>query len=254
MFNLIKYEYRRNLSMIVAMLSALMLLQGFFLFAIFKKDVDLVIPAASLMVFAASMCVLGMLVYSVALYSRELNAKTSYLTFMTPNTPAKILGSKLLAALLLGLVFALILSALAAWDFALLTKTFPEIELSRVIVEELLRNMATTDLATILTTIAAMGVGFLINFFTFVVVAYLAITLSATVLQNAKLKKLVSFVFFVAIMALLQWGVSLLPTDYSGTDLTQALLSAWPQYAVYLVVIVASFALSAWLLEKKVSL
>ena len=36
MFNLIKYEYRRNLSMIVAMLGALMLLQGFFLFAIFK--------------------------------------------------------------------------------------------------------------------------------------------------------------------------------------------------------------------------
>jgi len=74
------------------------------------------------------------------------------------------------------------------------------------------------------------------------------------VLQNAKLKKLAGFVFFVAIQALLQWGVSHIPVDYSGRDLTQALLAAWPQHAVYLAVIVASFALSAWLLEKKVSL
>jgi ABC-2 type transport system permease protein len=254
MIKLMKYEYRRNLAMIVAMLGSLSLLECFYLYATYKKDVNLVIPATMLMVFAASMCVLGMLIYSVALYSRELNSKTSYLTFMTPNTPARILGAKLLAALLLGFAFALIISALAAWDIALLTRTFPEIDLVRVIMEEVLRNMAATDLATILTTVAAMGISFLINFFTFVVVAYLAITLSATVLQNAKLKKLAGFVFFVAIQALLQWGVSHIPVDYSGRDLTQALLAAWPQHAVYLAVIVASFALSAWLLEKKVSL
>jgi ABC-2 type transport system permease protein len=249
-----KYEYRRNQTSIAMMLSAILLLQGFFLFSVFKKDVNLVIPASMLLIFAASICVLGMLIYSVALYSRELGAKTSYLTFMTPNPVVKILGSKLLSALLLGLFFALILGAFAAWDFTLVAKVFPEIELGRVMMEQMLASLASTDLATILTTISAMGIEFLINFFTVVVVSYLAITLSATALQNKKFKGLVSFLIFVAIMTALQWGTSLLPSGTNHKFLIDALLSAWPKYAVYLCVMVGSFALSAWLLEKKVSL
>ena len=120
--------------------------------------------------------------------------------------------------------------------------------------EQVLQSIATTDLATILTTVAAMGVEFLINFFTVVVVAYLAITLSATALQNKKFKGLVSFVLFLAIMAALEWGTSLLPTGEARDSLVRAMLSAWPRYAAYLGVMVGSFWLSAWLLEHKVSL
>ncbi len=254
MLKLMKYEYRRNLNSIVIMLSAILLLQGFFLFSIFKKDVELVIPAAMLLFVAASICVMGMLIYSVALYSRELGAKTSYLTFMTPNPAVKILGSKLLSALLLGLCYALILGSFGAWDFTLLAKTFPEVQLGRIVMEQVLDNMANTDLATILTTISAMGIEFLINFFTVVVVSYLAITLSATVLQNKKLKGLVSFLIFIAIMTALEWGTSLLPSGTDHNNLMDALLAAWPKYAVYLCVMLGSFVLSARLLEKKVSL
>ncbi len=254
MFKLIKYEYRRNITGIAVMLGAVVLLQGFFLYATLRKDVDLVVAASMLLFFAASICVLGMLIYSVALYSRELSAKTSYLTFMAPNPVAKILGAKLLAALMAGLAFALLLGAFAAWDFSLLARTFPEIQLGQIALEQVLQNIATTDLATILTTVAAMGVEFLINFFTVVVVAYLAITLSATALQNKKFKGLVSFVLFLAIMAALEWGTSLLPTGEARDSLVRAMLSAWPRYAAYLGVMVGSFWLSAWLLEHKVSL
>jgi hypothetical protein len=64
----------------------------------------------------------------------------------------------------------------------------PEIQLGRIALEQVLQSVAATDLATLFTTLAAMGVEFLINFFTVVVVAYLAITLSATALQNKKLR------------------------------------------------------------------
>jgi hypothetical protein len=254
-FKLIKYEYRRNLNGIAIMLGAILLLQGFFLFSIFKKDVNLVIPASMLLIFAASICVLGMLIYSVALYSRELGQKTSYLTFMTPNSAVKILGSKLIAALVLGLFFASVLTAFGAWDISILSRTFPEIELGHIMLEQVLKNMAATDLTTLITTVLAAGVQFLINFFSVVVVAYLAITLSATALQNKKFKGLVSFLLFIGIMTLLQWVVSLLPSaGLNHRDMLDAMMAAWPQYAVYLVVMAGSFWLSAWLLENKVSL
>jgi len=254
MLKLIKYEYRRNLTSIVIMLSAILLLQAFFLYSIVRKDVNLVIPACVLLFIAASICVLGMMIYSVALYSRELGAKTSYLTFMTPNPAVKILAAKLLSALILGIFYAVILGSFAAWDFGLLAKTFPEIQLVQVMMEQFFNQLANMELTTILTTIAAMGIEFLINFFTFVVVAYLAITLSATALQNKKFKGLVTFLIFVAFMTALQWGTSLLPSAENPASVLDAILSTWPKYAVYLGVIAGSFSLSVWLLEKKVSL
>lgn len=254
MLKLIKYEYRRNQTSIVMMLSAILLLQAFFLYAVVRKDVNLVVPACVFLFIAASICVLGMMIYSVALYSRELGQKTSYLTFMTPNPAAKILGSKLLSALILGMIYAGVLGSFGAWDFQLLAKTFPEVQLGRIMMEQLLNQLANTELATILTTIAAMGIEFLINFFTFVVVAYLAITLSATALQNKRFKGLVTFLIFIAIMVALQWGTSFLPSADNPPSVLDALLSTWPKYAVYLCVIAGSFSLSVWLLEKKVSL
>lgn len=256
MLHLIKYEYRRNLSGIVAMLGSIILLQGFFLYAVFRKDVDLVIPASMLLFFAAMLCVLGMLLYSVALYSKELNAKTSYLTFMTPNSSTKILGSKLLAALLLGLFFAAVLLGIAGWDIALLQRAFPQLDLGRIMLEQMLRSMSSTDLQTVLTAVAAIALDFLINFFTVVTIAYLSITLSATVLQNKKFKGFLSSLIFIGLMYALQWGATRLPGTVMLPGLTflDVVLGAWPRYVTYLGVMVGSFALSAWLLEKKVSL
>ena len=254
MIKLMKYEFRRNLTGIVGMLGAILLLQAFFLFAAYKKDVQLVMVASMLLFVAASVCVLGMLIYSVALYSRELGSKTSYLTFMTPNPVARILGSKLISALILGVVFAAILGLFATWDFSILSTVFPELEMGQIILEQMLQNMANTELSTLITTVLAMLIEFLINFFTIVVVAYLAITLSATVLQNKKFKGFVSIIIFFAIMAALEWGTSLLTGDTNHRSLQDALFSAWPKYAVYLVVMSGSFVLSTWLLDNKVSL
>ncbi|MGI6239014.1 MAG: hypothetical protein ACOYI5_05240 [Christensenellales bacterium] len=254
MLKLIKYEYRRNLASIVVALAAILLVQGFFLFSVVSKRTELVIGSSMFLIFTAGISVFGMMLFSVALYSRELNAKTSYLTFMTPNSVTKILGAKLLAALVLGLAFAGMFTLIGIWDYALLSKTFPEIELGREIMEQLFFHMGSTELSVVITTIAAIAVEFLISFFTTVVVAYLAITLAATVLQNKKLKGLVSFVIFVAIMAGLEWGKSKLSTPNTSARLLDAMLRAWPQYAANLCVMVGAFALSARLLDRKVSL
>lgn len=254
MLKLIKYEYRRNLAGIVVMLSGVLLVQAFYLFAIMRKDAEMIASALMLLLFAAFLCGAGILIYSVALYSRELNAKTSYLTFMTPNPVAKILAAKLLAAFLLGIVLVALLVAFAVWDVALLTETYPEFEMSRRLIEQVLPGILNASFPTILTWISMTASLFLISFYTIVMLAYLAITLSATVLQNKRLKGLLSFLVFLGLYAGIQWIVEKLPgVDYE-IGFVSAMLSAWPQYAAYLLVIAGSFILSALLLDKKVSL
>jgi hypothetical protein len=85
-------------------------------------------------------------------------------------------------------------------------------------------------------------------------VAYLAITLSATALQNRKFKGVVSFVLFVALIVALEWGVAQYPDVEYADGLARGLLADWPSYVTFLAAIAGSFALSTYLLEKKVSL
>ncbi|MEG0935725.1 MAG: hypothetical protein RSJ41_09050 [Clostridia bacterium] len=253
MFKLIKYEYRRNLSGIVVMLTALVGLQAYFLLAAAVKSYENVVTAAAVLAACSSFSIFGVLIYSISLYSRELNAKTSYLTFMTPNASAKILGSKLLATLILGCVFALMLCLFAAWDFSIILRVFPELNLAEVMLNQLLANL-NTDLSTVFLIAGSSIVEFLISFFSTVVLAYLAITLSATVFQNKKFKGIVSFLIFALIMVGLNYLTFFLPkyTDYRTVlGMMQAFV---PTALVHLAAMLAAFFLSAYLLDKKVSL
>ncbi len=254
MLKLVKYEYRRNLTGIVAMLGMIALLEGFFLVAIERHELNWVISASMLLFTAAMFSVLGLLIYSVALYSRELNAKTSYLTFMTPNSAYKILGAKLLAALLLGIFFAFVLGGLAVWDFELVRFAYPEIDLMGFMMQRLLESSSSPEIMNILTTVAMLGIEFLVTFFSTVIIAYLAITLSATVLQNKRLKGLLSFILFLVIIVALNYGTSLMSAGRRYWTLREMVIADIPQFAVYLAVSVGAFWLSAWLLDKKVSL
>lgn len=253
MFRLMKYEYRRNLPGIVVMLSVILLAQGYYLFAVIRKEPYVAMGASMLLAFVASLSVLGLLIFSVALYSRELSQKSSYLTFMTPNSMPRILGAKLIAAFLLGVVFAGIISLLAVWDVKLMIASFPDLEMARELAEQF-AQMMNMELSTIITNVLAVAIGFVVNFLAIVMVAYLAITLSATALQNRRLKGIVSFVLFAALIVALEWGVAQYPdVEYSET-LVRGLVADWPKYVTFLAVIAGSFVLSARLLEKKVSL
>jgi membrane-associated HD superfamily phosphohydrolase len=253
MFRLMKYEYRRNLAGIVVMLSILLLAQGYYLFAVMRKEAYMAMGASMILVFISLLCVLGMLIFSVALYARELSTKSSYLTFMTPSSMPKILGAKLIAAFFLGAFFAAVITLFAVWDVRLMIKSFPDLEMARTLAEQF-AQMLNTALSTIITNVVAVAVMSVVNFLSIVMVAYLAITLGATALQNRKLKGLVSFVLFVGLIVLLEWGVAQYPDVQYTDNLLRGLGHDWPTYATFLAVIGGSFALSAWLLEKKVSL
>ena len=253
MLKLMKYEYRRNLTGILVMLSAILGAECYFLWANWRGNVDHVIAASMSLFVVSLLCVAGMLIFSVALYSMELNSKSSYLTFMTPRSSTNILGAKLLAALLLGVFFAALLILLAVWDFSLVERKFPELGLGRMFVDQFLSQMGALGLGEIFRIIATVIVEFLIGFFTTVVVAYLAITVGATLLQNKRFKGILSFLIFIAITLLINWCTSWAKGGRVYTD-SKNVVDWISFYAIYGVAMLGSFGLSAWLLEKKVSL
>ena len=97
----------------------------------------------------------------------------------------------------------------------------------------------------------------LIQFFTMITVAYLAVSLSSTVLQNKKIKGVVSFVLFVVIYVLMSYIAFKLPHLGEGmqaTTMLEAIYAYLPQFTLYLVCMIGSYIGSAALLSKKISL
>ena len=97
----------------------------------------------------------------------------------------------------------------------------------------------------------------LIHFFTLITVAYLAVSLSSTVLQNKKIKGVVSFVLFVVIYVLMSYIAFKLPHLGEGmqaTTMLEAIYASLPQFTLYLVCMIGSYIGSAALLSKKISL
>lgn len=252
MLKLMKYEYRRNITGILVMLGLILAAQGYFLWGVASMSMEHVAIAASLLMMLTGASAAIVMFYSVGLYSKELNAKTSYLTFMTPNSSAKILGAKLLATLLLGLVYAALLGGCLVWDFATMRRLFPEIQFAQAMVDSLLRQVD-TNLSEIVIVIATFAIDFLVNFYATVVIAYLAITISATVLQNRRLKGLLTIILFMAIMAAMIYLISLLPRGGYDT-IAEMLMGTLPNTLISLAFAVGAFLLSARLLTKRVSL
>ncbi|MDO4547504.1 MAG: hypothetical protein Q4D04_05365 [Clostridia bacterium] len=253
MLKLVKYEFRRNLPGIIAIGLCVIAMQTYYLISINNKSPEHTITAAMLLFMATMMAVGVIFIYSISLYSRELASKSSYLTFMTPNSSTKILGAKLLSTLLLGMVIAVTLGAFAVWDITLLSRVFPEIDLYRMLAEQFLRQTE-FSLASIGFAIGIIAIEFLIEFFTTVVLAYLAITLSSTVFQNRKFKGIISAIIFIGLMVLVFYLNSLVSPSFVIVSTMEMFVALGPIFAIDLVFMIAAFMGSAWLLKYKVSL
>ena len=119
---------------------------------------------------------------------------------------------------------------------------------------EMLKIMG-IDVVNIIINIVAGIRSFLIAFFVLISLAYFAITLSSTALQNKKIKGFISVVLFCVLAYATIKISSLLPELYKNPDsLSQALMSSLPATIFQLLMVVACAFGSAVLLDKKVSL
>lgn len=91
---------------------------------------------------------------------------------------------------------------------------------------------------------------------TLVSVSYLSVTLSATVLQQGRLRGVVEAVIFIALMILTSWITNLVGPDETALyrTLREALRALLPSIYLNLAFTAGFTALSAYVLRKKVSL
>ena len=254
MLKLMKYEFRKNRNVLLVIGGGLLLLQLYYMFGCFTKDSGHITAAGVMLVLWSMVCFFTVFILAVSNYSKELNSKSSYLIFMTPNTSFAILFSKMLSILLMGVAIAVIFGFLTVLDLNLLHMAMPEVEDFMTLLNQFLEGMNIHIGAALLSTLSWILM-FLVDFFSIVSVAYLAITLSATFLQNSRLKAPISVAVFLVITYLINRIANLLPLLYPNPQtILESFLAVLPITLFNLAVLAACVFISGKLLDQKVSL
>ena len=219
MFKLIKYEYRKNRTLLLTILGIIAVLEVYFLVSAHlaqkyamidmfsettqRAEVNLAV-SISLLVAASFGTALAVFIMGVAGYSRELNQRTSYLIFMTPQSTLSIVASKLLFTLVTGIAFAALLVGLASMDFPLFMKSIGSDWRGYYNLLDLFMTNNDMSLTGALLTVAFYVCVVFLSIISTVSVAFFAITLSATFMRGKKGHALVSVLLFL----LISWGIS----------------------------------------------
>ncbi len=256
MLTSLKYEFRRNRSSLIVLAVIFALLEGFFLFNIHRDKDSWIAISIVLLVLASIAMYFYVLFSSVSAYKRDIEQKSGYLVFMTPISTYAVIGAKLLCTLITGIGIVVFIGVLAVIDWNILVDNVGGLKFGINLVKQIFKSM-NIPYDQILLGIIAMTLVFLISFYLLVAIAYLAISLSSTILQNKKGKNIISFIFFIALYVIVTVISNKIPKPYSATDnldLLKVFIRFLPQYLFFIVVSVACFFGSAWLLENKISL
>ncbi len=260
MLKLMKYEFRKLRNTLLVLLGALAALEVAFLVGTSMNKSGLVAISLTLISILVFVVYAYIILAGMASYSRELKEKSGYLIFMTPVRSVGVVLSKLLFTMLTSFVITAVFGAVAYLDFRYLVSRMnidPDI-LNQINMMLRFGLNANATLSQILRMAGFYALTVVIEVMLTMCSAYLAITLSATLLQNKKgfLRALISLVLFVAIT----WGGNWLAQKlfYDGiavntsfADMTGAVAKS---LALNLGLSAVFVAASAWLLEHKVNL
>lgn len=255
MLKLLKYEIRKNIAPLLLFFLALALLEGYFLICYSDRDYEAIDLAIVLLVFATFLSFFIVFALAISSYSRELKNKTIYLIFMTPNSTISIILSKLIHALLTAFVVACVFAIIGIWDINLYIDLFDAGQISAKDVLDVVLASFNTSISSLILTMIFTVISVVIVFLTYVVMGYLSITLSATILSNSKAKGLLSLTFFIIFVIVYALIVNVLPklSTYPETVL-EYLYSILPQIILSVVSIILMIWGTSYLLDKKISL
>lgn len=257
MLKMMKYEYRRGLFPLIVIMVVLGMAELLFLAGVVMDRENMLAIGMAGLIFGSVIAYLFVLIYGIFVYNEDLKNKTGYLVFMTPISSYRIIGAKLLSILLNGVTLVLILVALAGVDIALLLHMYEDPVALKELLNAISQSLFQVSAGTVFLNVATAVLVMLIQFFTTITIAFFAITLASTVLQNKKVKGVISFVLFIVINMLMSYVAEKLPTIGNVehvNSMLEALGCVLPQILFMVVVMVASYFASGCLLEKKVSL
>jgi hypothetical protein len=259
MLNLIKYEFIRRYRLISIILITMLALNillltrgvgGSMLFLVLSPIVLYIFYLADII----RMC------------SDDLNKKTGYMLFMTPNSGYKIIWSKLMAAILEGFGLLLIYFLFFIGNGTYIVASIGEVvDFSNIL--SIINNMfeGSLILGFDLVSLFIVLLTVLIFIIAFITTVYTAMTIRKSLFSEVKFGGLISFIIFLLINWIITyisgWLYGLYYEPMSATivstgSFTQEtfIMALLPMIAVSIIQIIALTGLSGYLLEKEINL
>lgn len=255
MLKLVKYEFSKSRFILLIATVIFVILEGWYLINYALDDMETMGVAAGFLTLAAIASFFMVFVMGIVSYSNELKSKQGYMIFMTPTSTLKIVLSKLVYVFFLGTVVIGIVGMATLFDFKLLAdkmnQEFPILEML-----DLLDKAFGIDVLEGITLIGLQLLTSIMSFYSVVVMAYLAITFSATVLQNNKVREIISFVLFIVIVIALARVEEIMITKEitAVSTFVEALIYIVPSLIYNTVITVLGIMGTTYLLDKKISL
>ncbi len=192
-----KYEWIKQKSSKLILAGCLLLAELIFLYGVFaEKESTYVLGIISLAVVSMiGMVIVG--IEAVITYYQDMKEKRGYMLFMTPNGMYSILAAKLLVGFFTVVLWAVLIFLLAFADVSLLVTRIAGVQELMNMIQAMVDDLFAMEISW---GQAAFSVLFIIaEWATAVTAAFLAVTVSMTLLTRIKWKGLISFLLYVAI-------------------------------------------------------
>lgn len=246
MLKLMKYEFRKTMFSKLVLLFITVLSEIAYLIGVFF-DIERMLQIG---VFGLCMCAMVGIIYigieSLLVFHRDLNTKQSYMLFLTPQSSYQILGAKVIengvSIFLTGAFYLL----LAAVDFSIGVLYIGGVKEFLDLANRLLSSIHINIDVHLSEMFAGLCV-VLAAWLLMVVTGYFAIVLSATVFAGKKFSGFVSFILYLVINWLCGLVLDTLPLR--GDTITSLYLTS----CSVLVLVALMYAVSGWIMEKKLS-
>ncbi|UWG96200.1 ABC transporter ATP-binding protein [Dehalobacter sp. DCM] len=203
MINLIKYELLRKSKLLGIFLAITLILNAAALIRLQTGDVSDESKMAVLGLFFMMLFWVVVILYVVnmaMMFSRDLDHKTGYMFFMTPNSGLKILGAKVLTGILEGILFLALYSLLLAVNFFGFYRELVWNFLNKTDFFNLVLNNIHMEISEIITFVILCVLTLFIGLLSLILIFYAAITIRKSILANRKFAGVITTVIFVLLV------------------------------------------------------
>lgn len=253
MLRLIKYQYRKDLPMYIVIFSVIMALASYLALSIAAESEFNMVFAMILYILCGSGAVIFIMILGVISYSKEINSKSSFMTFMTPLSTFEIVGAKYITLIVTTVVTTALYAGGGYLNIMLAVAKFNEINDIRDMLDYML-TLFDSSFTEIMSTFFVAVFSVWLTILLTVSYAYLAITLSSTILANRRGKGWLAVGLFVGIIIFVNLITNIIPKFDFGDSFVEQFLSNWLVYLFEILLIIGTYFGVSILLKKKVSL
>lgn len=270
LIKLMKYDLMRKKNTLLMSIAVFVLMELFLVFNLSRGEEGLVAFAlGTTLLFAGTL--IFVLYDNIKILSDDLNTKSGYMLFLTPNHGYNIVGSKMIVGFI-EVIFATILLTIAFSINYTYANSIANGEFA-VMVQELIKGFSLEIKEAGMTNfhVVLIMLGLVLEWFAFIVTVYLAIILRKTIFSAVKFKGFLSFVVFVALniaintvtqailgglMAVMGFGDIVTNSDAVDPEKVVGFVNVMigVSNGLNLAIIIGFFIASGYLLTKKVDL